>query len=157
MDSRVASTTGRSDSFAKRLALAAHGGVDPATLARHLPMLRRCVPADDRPVLLARATRAGNRDTYLVLVTNRRMVVTAESRIWRRRRLHLAADPWHLGDVLWTPEPDLGGLALSATAMDGVREHLWLRTPNPVAAADALEAVFGPTVVALPELAALVA
>jgi hypothetical protein len=117
-------------------------GLDAATVNRHLPILSSCVPDDDSPALLARVDRTGDRACYLLLLTRRRFVVTAESRILRRRRLHLNADPRHLMDVLWTPEPALGGLALSATAVDGVRENFWVRTPDPDAAAAALTDVF---------------
>ena len=117
-------------------------GADAATVARMLPILRSCVPSDDAPALLARVTRPGDRDTYLLLLTEHRLVVAAETRILRRQRLHLNADPHHLVDVLWTPEPTLGGIALSATAVDGVREHFWIRTADVAASADALAGVF---------------
>ena len=83
-------------------------GADPATVYRQLPILHSCVPNDDEPVLLARANRPGDRASYLLLLTTRRLVVTGETRILRRQRLHLNADPRHLSDVLWTPEPTLG-------------------------------------------------
>lgn len=129
------------DDFPRSLIDVANG-VDAAKLSRHLPILRRCVPADDRPLLLARAHRPGDRAAHLLLLTRRRLVVTAESRVLRRRRLHLNTNPLHLMDVLWTSEPSLGGLAFSATAVDGVREHFWVRTTDPDAAADALASVF---------------
>jgi hypothetical protein len=111
-------------------------------VGRHLPILHRCVPADDHPTLIARVDRPGDRACYLLLLTAHRLVVTGESRILRRRRLHLSADPRHLMDVLWTPEPTLGGLALSLTAVDGVREHFWVRTNDPYRVATALATVF---------------
>jgi hypothetical protein len=128
---------------------AAETGVDTATVGRHLPILSRCVPDDDVPVLIARADRSGDRTCYLLLLTARRLVITGETRILRRQRLHLSADPRHLLDVLWTPEPALGGVALSATAVDGVREHFWVRTPDPDAVDVALGAVFRTTTPAL--------
>jgi len=131
------------DDLSRRLSeAAAEAGIDAATVARHLPILRRCVPDDDAPVLFVRADRPGDRATYLVLLTAGRLVVVAESRVLRRRRLHLHADPRHLLDVLWTAEPTLGGVALSATAIDGVREHFWLRTNAAERAAEALAGVF---------------
>jgi hypothetical protein len=117
-------------------------GVDAATVTRLLPILRSCVPYNDAPALLARASRPGDRDTYLLLLTEHRMVVAAETRILRRQRLHLNADPRHLADVLWTAEPTLGGIALSATAVDGVREHFWIRTAEVAASTEALATVF---------------
>jgi hypothetical protein len=130
------------------LTAAAITGADAATVTRLLPILRSCVPHDDAPVLLARASRSDDRASYLLLLTEHRLVVTAETRILRRQRLHLNADLRHLGDVLWTPEPALGGVALSATAMDGVREHFWIRTADVDASAEALASVFRPALVA---------
>jgi hypothetical protein len=121
--------------------------IDAATVGRHLPILRQCVPADDAPVLLARADRAGDRTCYLLLLTGRRLVITAESRVLRRRRLHLIADPRHLLDVLWTPEPGLGGVAFAATAIDGIREHFWIRATDPTIADEALSSVFRPALI----------
>jgi hypothetical protein len=129
--------------FPRRLLEAATAsGLDAATVNRHLPILTSCVPHDDAPALFARVYLADSRDNHLLLLTRRRLVVTAESRVLRRRRLYLHADPRHLLDVLWTPEPTLGGLALAATAIDGVRENLWVRTLDPEAADAALADVF---------------
>jgi len=124
-------------------------GVDLATAQRHLPVLRHCVPPDDDAVLATRCLRSGSRARHLLVLTRRRLVVTAESRVLRRLNLHLNADPRHLTDVLWTPEPGLCAVQLSATAMDGVREHFWLRTPDPIRAGEFLESVFRPSRVLL--------
>jgi hypothetical protein len=121
---------------------AARTGADQATVGRQLPMLHSCVPDDDTPVLVARASRPADRTSYLLLLTMRRLIVTGESRILRRQRLHLNANPRHLGDVLWTPEPRLGAIAFSATAVDGVREHFWIRTTDVESSAEALSVVF---------------
>ena len=131
------------------LSAAAITGADAATVTRLLPILRSCVPHDDVPALLARASRPGDRASYLLLLTGHRLVVAAETRILRRQRLHLSADPRHLTDVLWTPEPALGAVTLSATAIDGVREHFWIRTADVDASADALAMVFRPALVAV--------
>jgi hypothetical protein len=122
--------------------------VDAGTAQRHLTVLRHCVPPDDEAVLVARCLRSGSREFHLMVVTRRRLVVTAESRVLRRLRLHLNADPRHLSDVLWTPEPALNAVQLSATAIDGVREHFWLRTRVPQRAAQLLRSVFWPALVA---------
>lgn len=125
------------------VAAARRTGADAATVCRQLPMLHSCLPNDDDPVLLARATRPGDRASYLVLLTTRRLVVTRETRLLRRLDLHLNAEPRHLSDVIWTPEPTMGAIALSATAIDGVREHFWIRTTEVAASAAALHRVFG--------------
>jgi hypothetical protein len=117
-------------------------GADAATVCRQLPILNSCLPKDDEPVLVARATRPGDRASYLVLLTTRRLVVTRETRVLRRHHVHLNTDPRHLMDVIWTPEPRQGAIALSATAVDGVREHFWIRTAAVEASAAALHRVF---------------
>jgi hypothetical protein len=150
--------SGSDQDFPRRiLDAAADAGIDPATVGRHLPILRRCVPDDDAPVLVTRAQRDGDRTCYLVLLTARRLVVTAESRVLRRRRLHLHANPRLLVDVLWTAEPTMGGVALAATAVDGVREHFWLRTNAPERAAEALARVFRPATAATSAAASVAA
>lgn len=118
-------------------------GADAATVCRQLPILNSCLPNDAEPMLVARATRPGDRASYLVLLTARRLVVTRETRLFRRQHLHLNADPRHLVDVIWTTEPRQGAIALSATAVDGVREHFWIRTAAVEASAAALHRVFG--------------
>lgn len=125
------------------VAAAKRSGADAATVCRQLPTLRSCMSKDDEPVLLARATRPGDRASYLVLLTTRRLVVTRETRLLRRLHLHLNADPRHMADVIWTPEPLQGAIALSATAVDGVREHFWIRTAAVEASSAALHRVFG--------------
>jgi hypothetical protein len=105
-------------------------------------MLDSCVPSDDTPVLVAHATRPGDRAAYLLTLTSRRLIVTRETRVLRRQHLHLNTDPRYLADVIWTPEPTMGAIALSATAIDGVREHFWIRTSAVEAGADALHRVF---------------
>jgi hypothetical protein len=139
------------------LAAAADSGVDAATVGRHLPIVSRCVPDDDIPVLVARADRSDDRTCYLLVLTAHRLVITGETRVLRRRRLHLNADPRHLVDVLWTPEPALCALALSATVMDGVREHFWVRSPDPDAVDAALATVFRTAVVGSLNAAAMTA
>ena len=127
-----------------RLVVAAkRTGADAARVGRQLPILHSCLPENDEPVLLARASRPGDRASYLLLLTNQRLVVTRETRVLRRQHLHLNADPRHLMDVIWTPEPELGTILLSATAIDGVREHFWIRTAAVEASTAALHHVFG--------------
>jgi hypothetical protein len=124
------------------IAAARRTGADAATVCRQLPILSSCLSKDDEPVLVAQATCPGDRASYLLLLTTRRLVVTRETRVLRRQHLHLNADPRHLMDVIWTPEPRQGAIALSATAIDGVREHFWIRTAAVESSAAALHRVF---------------
>ena len=112
---------------------AAQSGVETSAVTRHLSIFRRCVGQRDTPVLVARCSSAdprprkiGRRRHDMLLLTRRRLVVTAECGPLRRLRLHLNCELRDLGDVSWTPEPALGGIRLAATAVDGVREHFWL-------------------------------
>jgi hypothetical protein len=115
---------------------------DASMFRRHLPILRRCVPDNDTPLLLARADRPGDRGAFVLLLTAERLVVTAESRILHRLRLHLNSACRDLIDVLWTAEPTMGGVALSATAFDGVREHFWVRSDDADTTANVLSTGF---------------
>src|SRR4051794_39415850 len=81
------------------LPAAAEAGVPLPAVSRHLPIVRRCVDADDTTVLVNRC--AGD---VLLVLTRRRLVVTRESRFLRRLRLHLNADLRHLSNVTWTPD-----------------------------------------------------
>jgi hypothetical protein len=68
---------------------------------------------------------------YLLLLTNQRLVVTQQTRMLHRLRLHLNAELRHLSNVLWNPDPRLGAVELVATAIDGVRERFLIRVGNP--------------------------
>lgn len=99
---------------------------------RHLPVLRRCLGPRDRALFLAPCSRSdhplGRRGSGdLLLLTRHRLVVTSESRMLHRLRLHLNADLSQLTEVAWTPEPERGGVQLAATAVDGIREHFWIK------------------------------
>ena len=83
------------------LPAAAEAGVAIATVSRHMPILRRCVEPDDSTVLV---TRCSNPDRpmsgeFLLLLTYRRLVITHETRVLHRLRLHLNANLRHLSDV----------------------------------------------------------
>jgi hypothetical protein len=97
-------------------------------VSRHAPILRSCVGNRDHALALAPCRNSGRRrhSYQLLLLTRNRLVVTTENRFTRRLRLHLNAELHHLADVTWTPEPALGVIKLSATAIDGVREHFSL-------------------------------
>jgi hypothetical protein len=101
-----------------------------STLYRHLPILRPCLGPRDQALVVAACARSahpGGSLGHLLLLTRYRLVVTSERRLLRRRRLHLNADFNELAEVAWTAEPTHGGVQLAATAVDGVREHFWIR------------------------------
>jgi len=107
--------------------------MDLPELGRHMSIISRCLGKRDTPVLVARCQpaegqphRARRRPAHVLMLTHRRLVITEESRLLRRLRLHLNCDLRDLVDVTWTPEPAQGGVRLAATAVDGVRENLWL-------------------------------
>ncbi len=115
------------------LPAAAEAGVAIPTVSRHMPILRRCVEADDAAVLVTRCTRpetpmAGD---FLMLLTYRRLVVIRETRVLHRLRLHLNANLRHLSNVSWNPDPRESCVELSATAVDGVRERFRIRLGRP--------------------------
>jgi hypothetical protein len=90
-------------------------------------VFRRCVEADDSAVLLTRCLQPGRGATgeFLLLLTNRRLVVTRQSRVLHRLSLHLNANLRHLSHVTWAADRDGAGFEVSATAVDGVRERFW--------------------------------
>jgi len=115
------------------LPAAAEAGVAIPTVSRHLPVFRRCVAADDPTALVARCLRPESpmKGEYLLLLTYKRLVVTYESRVLHRLRLHLNSEIGHLGNVTWNPDPRLAAVELAATAVDGVRERFWIRVGQP--------------------------
>jgi hypothetical protein len=115
------------------LPAAAEAGVAIATVSRHMPILRRCVEPDDATVFVTRCISpdrplAGD---FLLLLTYRRLVITQETRVLHRLRLHLNADLRHLSDVTWRPDPRMSVLDIAATAVDGVRERFRMRLSEP--------------------------
>jgi hypothetical protein len=109
-------------------------GLPIPVVSRHMPMLRRCVTPEETTVLVARCQRVGQplAGAFLLLLTNRRLVVTKESRLLHRVQLHLASPLRELSHVVWVPEEHAGGLELAATAADGVRERFWLPLRDPL-------------------------
>lgn len=135
------------------LRAAAEAGVAIPNVSRHVPVFRRCVEPDDAPVIVARCLRPDRpmRGEFLLLLTCRRLVVTQETRLVRRLRLHLNTELRHLSNVTWSPDPRLSAVELAATAVDGIRERFWIRVGHPkqVWHVDALLShVFRPRVVA---------
>ncbi|MFI5841158.1 hypothetical protein ACIA8K_15785 [Catenuloplanes sp. NPDC051500] len=115
------------------LPAAAEAGVAIPTVSRHMPVFRRCVEADDTAVLVARCLRPDQplQGEFLLVLTHRRLVVTQETRLLRRLRLHLNAELRHLGNVNWNPDAQQSAVELAATAIDGVRERFWIRVGHP--------------------------
>lgn len=124
------------------LPAAAESGVAIPTVSRHLPVFRRCVEPDDTTVLVSRCIRPTRpmQGEFLLLLTSRRLVVTQESRMMHRLRLHLNTELRHLINVTWNADPRMPGVELAATAIDGVRERFWIKVGHPkqVAHLDAL-------------------
>jgi hypothetical protein len=115
-------------------------GLPIPVVSRHMPVLRRCVAREETTVLVNRAQRPGGAPAwYVLLLTNRHLVISRESRLLHRVQLHLAAGLRELTDAAWTPY-ERAGIALSMTASDGVQERLWLpiREPRRLRQVDAL-------------------
>ena len=98
-----------------------------------MPIFRRCVESDDAAVLVTRAQRPDRPlgSDFVLLLTYRRFVVTQESRLLRRLRLHLNTELRHLANVTWHPDPRLSAIELAATAVDGIRERFWIHAGHP--------------------------
>jgi sugar-specific transcriptional regulator TrmB len=111
------------------LPAAAEAGVAIPTVSRHMPIFRRCVEPDDSTVLVSRCVNperpmAGD---FLMLLTRRRLVITNETRVLHRLRLHLNANLRHLSNVSWNADPRSTSVDIAATAVDGVRERFRIR------------------------------
>jgi hypothetical protein len=115
------------------LPAAAEAGVPIATVSRHLPVVRRCVEPDDSAVLVTRCLRPDQpmAGEFLMVLTHRRLVVTQETRVLHRLRLHLNANLRHLSDVTWNPNVRQSVVEMAATAVDGVRERFRMRLGEP--------------------------
>jgi hypothetical protein len=115
------------------LPAAAEAGVPHATVSRHLPVVRRCVEPDDSAVLVTRCVRPDQpmAGEFLMVLTYRRLVITQETRVLHRLRLHLNANLRHLSDVSWNPDHRQSVVEMAATAVDGVRERFRMRLGEP--------------------------
>jgi hypothetical protein len=115
------------------LPAAAEAGVAIPTVSRHMPIIRRCIEPDDTTVLVARCLRpeAPLAGEFLLLLTQRRLVVTQETRVLHRLRLHLNANLRHLTNVTWNADVTGSALEVAATAVDGVRERFRMRLTEP--------------------------
>ncbi|MEH0974951.1 hypothetical protein V6U77_27835 [Micromonospora sp. CPCC 205546] len=115
------------------LPAAAEAGLAVQTVTRHMPVFRRCVGSGDATILV---TRCGRPDRpmageYLLLLTHRRLVVTQQTRVLHRLRLHLNTELRELSNVTWSPDPRLHSVELAATAIDGIRERFLIHTRRP--------------------------
>lgn len=115
------------------LPAAAEAGVPLATVSRHMPIFRRCVEPDDATVLVTRCSSADHpmSGEFLLLLTYRRLVITQETRVLHRLRLHLNANLRHLSEVTWNPDLRQSAVEVAATAVDGVRERFRVRVDEP--------------------------
>jgi hypothetical protein len=115
------------------LPAAAETGLAVQTVSRHMPIFRRCVGSGDATILVTRCCRPDRTvpGEYLLLLTHRRLVVTQQTRVLHRLRLHLNTDLRELSNVTWSPDPRLQAVELAATAIDGVRERFLIRTNHP--------------------------
>jgi hypothetical protein len=106
-----------------------------ATVNRHVNVLRRCAGNRDSVMVVAPCFKSNRplgrgRPNNLLMVTQNRLVVTTETPVLRRLRLYLNAELHQLADVTWTAEPEHDAVQLALTAIDGVREHFWIRLAN---------------------------
>ena len=121
------------DLFARTfLPAATDAGLDMPTISRHLPTFRRCLGGD--PILLvSRGTRSDRplSGDHVLALSRSRLVVTHETRLVHKLRVHLDAPIHELADVRWAPDPMLTSIELSATAIDGIRERFTLKVRHP--------------------------
>ena len=117
------------------LPAAAEAGVAIPAVSRHIPIFRRCVEPDEATVLVSRCSRpdAPLSGEFMMLLTYRRLVVTQETRVFHRLRLHLNANLRHLSNVTWSPDIAHSAMEVAATAVDGVRERFRMRLAEPEA------------------------
>ena len=106
----------------------AEAGLPIALVSRHMPVLRQCVGLTEHTMLVTSCYRPGHpvATSFLLLLTNRSMVVTREGRLSHRVRLHLVADLSLVRDVTWSVDPRHRSVELAATMPDGVRERFWI-------------------------------
>jgi hypothetical protein len=114
------------------LPAAAQAQIPLATVNRHASVLRQCAGSRESVMVVAPCFRSNRplgrgRPSNLLMVTQHRLIVTTETPVLRRLRLYLNAGLEQLADVTWTAEPERAAVQLALTAVDGVREHFWIR------------------------------
>ncbi len=124
-------------------ATGAAGGCLP-TIGRHIMIFRRCIGAGNPVLAVVRCVRADRplAGPHVLVISPQRLVVTHESRVVHRIRLHLDAALAELSAISWTTDPGRGGLEFVATVMDGVRERFWIQARHPKSVA-VVEATLG--------------
>jgi hypothetical protein len=107
-------------------------GLPIPVVSRHMPVVRHCVFPDEQAVLVARCHRPGHPvpGSFLLLLTDRSLVVTRETRLLHRVYLYLAANLKSLRHVTWTADARVRAVELAATTPYGVRERFWIRAPD---------------------------
>ncbi|MEV1146406.1 hypothetical protein [Micromonospora sp. NPDC049799] len=115
------------------LPAATEAGLALQTATRHMPVFRGCVGSGDATILVTRCSRPDRPASgeYLLLLTHRRLVITQQTRVLHRLRLHLNTELRELSNVTWSPDPRLQAVELAATAIDGIRERFLVRTRHP--------------------------
>jgi hypothetical protein len=122
------------DVFTRTFSVAAdEAGVAVPTVRRHLSVFQSCIEPDDTAVLVTRCVRpdvpaAGE---FLLLLTLRRLVVTQQSRVLHRMRVHLNTNLRHLSSVTWSADLHDSAVEIAATAVDGVRERFTMSFAQP--------------------------
>lgn len=118
------------DEFSRTfLPLAEQAAVAAPTLDRHLPLLRQHVAETETALLVAQCVRPEKpaAGPHLFLLTNERLVITRDSRLLGRPRLHLRALVAELEAVTWQPDPAGASVDVALTLADG-RRRFWIRT-----------------------------
>jgi hypothetical protein len=126
------------DLFARTfLPAAADAGLSMPAISRHIVIFRRCVGAANPVLSVVRCVRADRplAGPHVLVLSPQRLVVTHESRVVHRIRLHLDAALAELSAISWTADPRRGALELVATGLDGVRERFWIQARHPGSAA----------------------
>jgi hypothetical protein len=126
------------------LPAAADAGLSMPTISRHIAIFRRCVGPNTPVLAVVRCVRADRplAGPHLLVLSPYRLVVTHESRVVRRIRLHLDAALAELSAISWTTEPRRSALEFVTTALDGARERFWIEARHPRSVA-VLEATLG--------------
>ena len=133
------------DLFARTfLPAAADAGLSITTISRHIAIFRRCVGPNTPVLAVVRCVRADRplAGPHVLVLSSQKLVVTHESRVVHRIRLHLDAALAELSAISWTADPRHGALEFVATALDGVRERFWIQPRHPRSVA-VLEATLG--------------